>query len=71
MTTNGLFRACALVEGRIVATWGLSGSTVTVKLLEQLKASAVDALNHDAADVLRFLGLPEGSTLVVSQRATT
>jgi hypothetical protein len=71
VTTNGLFRACALVEGRIVATWGLSGSTVTVKLLEQVTASAVDALRHDAADVLRFLGLPEDSEVAVEIDATS
>ena len=63
VTSNGLFRACALVEGRVVATWGLSGTTLTVKLLEKVKDSAVDALREDAADVLRFLGLPDRSAV--------
>jgi winged helix DNA-binding protein len=61
VTSNGLFRACALVEGRVVATWGLSGTTLTVRLLETVKAKAVTALREDATDVLRFLGLPKDS----------
>lgn len=65
VTTNGLFRACALVRGRVVATWGLSGTTLTVKLLETVNATAVTALRRDAADVLRFLGLPDTSRVVV------
>jgi hypothetical protein len=61
VTTNGLFRACALVDGRVVATWGLRGATLTVTLLENVKAPAVTALRRDAADVLRFLE-PSGAT---------
>jgi hypothetical protein len=61
VTTNGLFRACALVDGRVVATWGLRGATLTVTLLQNVKASAVTALRRDAADVLRFLE-PSGAT---------
>ena len=64
VTSNGLFRACALVDGRVVATWGLNGTTLTVTLLEKVKAATVDALRREAADVLRFLGLPERSDLV-------
>ena len=56
VTSNGLFRACALVEGRVVGTWGLSGTTLAVKLLEKVKKQNVEALRADAADVLRFLG---------------
>jgi hypothetical protein len=66
VTTNGLFRACALVDGRVVATWGLTGTTLTVRLLETVKARAVTALRRDGADVLRFLGLPEDSQVVVA-----
>jgi hypothetical protein len=65
VTTNGLFRACALVAGRVVATWRLTGPTLTVQLLEQVKASTVSALRDDGADVLRFLGLPDQSEVVV------
>lgn len=63
VTSNGLFRACVLVEGRAVGTWGLSETTLTVRLLEQVKASALDGLRRDAADVLRFLALPRIPTV--------
>jgi hypothetical protein len=65
VTSNGLFRACALVEGRVVATWGLSGATLTVQLLEKVKAPVVSALRKDATDVLRFLKVANGAAIVV------
>jgi hypothetical protein len=65
VTTNGLFRASALVEGRVVGTWSLSGTTLTVKLLERLKARSVNALRTDAADVRRFLGSTGRSEVVI------
>jgi hypothetical protein len=66
VTTNGLFRAVALADGRVVGTWGLSGTTLTVTLLEQVEAAVVTALRRDAADVPRFLGLPDSSTVTVT-----
>ncbi len=69
VTVNGLFRACALVEGRVVATWGLSGTTLTVTLLEQVTAANVDALREDGTAVLRYLGLPDQSEVVVAAYA--
>ena len=65
VTSNGLFRACALVDGRVVGTWGLSGTTLTVDLLEKVKASNVDALREDAHDVIRFLGRTDRTEVVV------
>jgi hypothetical protein len=64
VTSNGLFRACALVGGRVVGTWGLSGTTLTVNLLEPVSAPAVTALRREAADVLRFLDLAQGATVI-------
>lgn len=58
VTTNGLFRPFALVEGRAVATWRLSGGTLRITPLERISARTRAALVEDAADVLRFLGLP-------------
>ena len=58
VTSNGLFRPVALVGGRVVATWSLAGGIVTLKPLEEIDAGALAALATDAADVLRFLGLP-------------
>ncbi len=59
VTTNGIFRPFALVDGRVVATWGLSGGTLRIRLLEPVADAALDALHHEAAAVLRYLGLPE------------
>jgi hypothetical protein len=55
VTTNGLFRACALVEGRVVAIWRLAGGVVTIEPLEVVSDSVLAALDADATDVLRFL----------------
>ncbi|MGV8966465.1 MAG: winged helix DNA-binding domain-containing protein [Cellulomonas sp.] len=55
VTSNGLFRAIALVEGRAVATWGLAGGVVSVTPLEPLPAAVTRALDREALDVLRFL----------------
>jgi Winged helix DNA-binding domain len=58
VTTNGVFRPIALVDGRVVATWGLAAGTVLVRTLEPVDEKAAAALQKDAAAVLRFLGLP-------------
>ena len=65
MTTNGIFRPVALVDGRVVATWGLAGGKVTITRLEPIADDVLAALVKDAADVLRFLGLPRRETVVV------
>lgn len=57
MTNNGLFRPFALVRGRAVATWGLNGGILTVRPLEAIRSGDVAALQNDALDVLRYLGL--------------
>lgn len=58
VTRGGLFRAFAMVEGRAVASWGLSAGVVTLQLLEQVPTSALEALLEDAARVQIYLGLP-------------
>ena len=57
VTVNGLFRPFALVGGRAVATWGLAAGTVTLSWLEDVPGPEQAALEADAADVRRFLGL--------------
>ena len=47
-----------LVDGQVVATWGLPGGTVTVDVLGHVPPSARASLDAEASDVLRFLGLP-------------
>lgn len=59
VTTNGVFRPFALVDGRVVATWGLRTATLTLRLLEPVEPSVREALADDAKDVGRFLALPE------------
>lgn len=58
VTANGVFRPIALVHGRAVATWGLAGGVLTVRPLEALDERTRRVLAADAADVLRYLGLP-------------
>jgi hypothetical protein len=55
VTDNGLFRPFAMVKGRAVATWRLTGGKVTVEPLEQLGKKDAAALEADAARVLEFL----------------
>jgi hypothetical protein len=66
VTTNGIFRPCALVDGRVVATWTQPGGVVTIAPLERLSADAIERLQQDALAVLRFLGLPERAAVVTS-----
>jgi hypothetical protein len=57
VTTNGLFRPFAIAGGVAVATWGLRDGRVTVKPLETITKAVERALEKDADDVLRYLGL--------------
>ncbi len=60
VTVNGLFRPIALVKGRAVATWGLSGGKVSLEPFDPLARKVAAALDADGADVVRFLGLGLG-----------
>jgi hypothetical protein len=53
VTSNGLFRAFALVDGRAVATWSLTGG---IEPLEELDPATVATLDAELVDVRRFLG---------------
>jgi len=59
VTTNGIFKAFALVDGRAVATWRLPGGRVQVEPLRKLTRAETDALAEDARDVERFIGARE------------
>ena len=58
VTSNGLFRPIALVDGRAVATWRLAAGVLSRALLpgEVLTRDAAAALDADAARVLAYLG---------------
>ena len=54
---GGMFGSFALAGGRAVGTWGLSGDQVSLTLLERVSPGHRRALEADAEDVRRFLGL--------------
>ena len=58
VTTNGLFRPFALIDGRAVATWGLASGRITIRPLQDLSSAARESLTAEAAAVLEYLGLP-------------
>jgi hypothetical protein len=55
VTTNGIFRPFALVDGRAVATWTLQRSRVKLEPFSGIPASILGDLGREAADVERFL----------------
>ena len=54
---GGMFRSFALVAGRAAGTWSVTGDQVSLTLLEPVSAAHRRALEADAEDVRRFLGL--------------
>jgi len=57
VTVNGIFRPFALAGGRAVATWTITGGRVELAPFAPLDARTRAALDTEAADVTRFLGL--------------
>jgi hypothetical protein len=55
VTTNGIFRPFAMVDGRAVATWTLTKGHVTLRPFDRLSSEANAALDADAAAVVEFL----------------
>jgi hypothetical protein len=55
VTSNGIFRPFALVDGQAVATWGMPGGRVVLKPFGTITAPVQTALDREAADVKRFL----------------
>jgi hypothetical protein len=55
---NGMFRATALVEGRVAGTWTMPDGAVTLIPLRRLTSEELTALEAEASEVLRYLGLP-------------
>jgi hypothetical protein len=56
VTDNGLFRPFAMVGGRAVATWSMTGRQVAVRPLEPIADAVLAALAEDGRDVQRFFG---------------
>ncbi len=63
VTSNGMFRATALVRGRAVATWSLASGRLVLTTLpgESLGPRVAAALDREAVDVGRFLARPARS----------
>jgi len=57
VTVNGLFRPFALAAGRAVAVWRLVGGKVALEPFGGLTRRDAAALERDAKDVVRYLGL--------------
>ena len=55
ITTNGIFRPFALVDGRAAATWSLRAGKVAIEPFAALAGGDAAALNADARDVERFV----------------
>jgi hypothetical protein len=55
VTNNGIFRPFALVGGRAVATWRLSGRKLEIEHLGEVAKKAAKALEADAQAVLAYL----------------
>ena len=56
VTTNGIFRPFALVEGRAVAIWSMPRGRVALEPFGRLPVPILEDLDREAADVERFLG---------------
>jgi len=57
VTVNGLFRPFALVDGRAAAIWSLAGGAFELSAFAPLPGHVAAALQAEAQDVLRFLGV--------------
>ncbi|WP_198954990.1 winged helix DNA-binding domain-containing protein [Kineosporia sp. R_H_3] len=69
VTSNGIFKASALVGGRAVGTWTLPGGRVTLDAFEPLTPDVVAALAEDARAVHHYLGLRDREMVVTGGRA--
>ena len=56
VVTGGIFRAFAFVDGRCVGVWRLTGSRVSILPFAPLADAVAEALEREAAAVVRFLG---------------
>ena len=65
MTANGIFRPIALVDGVAAGTWSIQPTAVELRPFAPLADDAVQALERDAGNVLRYLGLEHRPLRVV------
>lgn len=63
VTSNGLYRPFALIDGHVAATWGLANGRITIRPLQQLSSADRRFLKFEASAVLDYLGLPPAGTI--------
>lgn len=56
ITTNGIIRAIALVDGRVAGTWRMSGGRVDLHLWGEPDEPTAAALEHEAIAIETYLG---------------
>jgi hypothetical protein len=66
VTSNGIFRPVVLVDGRVVGTWALPDGIPAIRLTNPVSRRLETLLLEEAADVLRFLGLPARPARITS-----
>lgn len=66
VTSNGMFRATALVAGRVAGTWTIHRGVVTLATALPMTTEVAAELRDEASDVLRFLGLPPAPMSIVA-----
>ena len=59
VTSNGIFRPFALVDGRAVATWAFPRGRVTLAPFGRIAAPVLADLEREAADVERFVAVAQ------------
>jgi len=57
VTVNGLFRPFALIRGRAAGVWSMTGGILSLRLFDTITPEDTEALEREAADVARFLGV--------------
>lgn len=57
VTSNGIFRPTALIDGRVAATWTMPGNQVTLKPIRPISKQASSALQADAEELARYLAV--------------
>ena len=55
VTTNGIFRAIALIDGRAAGTWTMPGGHVKLNLFRPQQRATSAALEQEASAVERYL----------------
>jgi hypothetical protein len=67
VTSNGMFRATALVAGRVAGTWTIPGGVVTLQTAQPMTTDVMAKLQDEASDVIRFLGLSPSPMRMVTR----